>query len=302
MYPRARRSYCRHVTGGRHIWNGARGCRHPRVQRGSSRCSFFVPLSRRVPCAGGPTTPARTTLFGEAGGREAWTTAALGAEGQQQGLASSVPGRRQGGATTGLRRDHARPPGLRRRIRRSESALVSGVAMTQRCLRSPSVNFADCESPLPGVTFEQPPGRRRYTPRRVSTRLGCAPPRYPLLLPVVDPVGPRGRPPRWNPPLGAVAGPPVVRRCVPRDHCLRRSPNLVSRRTQDLVERATLPPIPGAGGRHRTPACCCSLWRCLVLGATLPLASCVHVESVRGTFFFFFTRIFHIQLTFTSLS
>lgn len=40
--------------------------------------------------------------------------------------------------------------------------------MTQRCLRSPSVNFADCESPLPGDTFEQA-GRRCYAPGRIST-------------------------------------------------------------------------------------------------------------------------------------
>ncbi|CAN8004841.1 unnamed protein product, partial [Ixodes hexagonus] len=67
------------------------------------------------------------------------------------------------------RRRNAKPLAARRRrvvVARAEAA-VRG-AMTQRCLRSPSVNFADCESPLPGDTFGQP-GRRCYAPGRVST-------------------------------------------------------------------------------------------------------------------------------------
>ncbi|EEC08235.1 hypothetical protein IscW_ISCW005317 [Ixodes scapularis] len=94
--------------------------------------------------------------------------------------------------TTGLGREsalgHARGPrfraGVRRcrrkplaahRRRRTAAAAVQG-AMTQRCLRSPSVNFADCESPLPGDTFEQA-GRRCYAPGRVSTPTRALAPR-----------------------------------------------------------------------------------------------------------------------------
>ncbi|CAN7940367.1 unnamed protein product, partial [Ixodes pacificus] len=66
----------------------------------------------------------------------------------------------------GVRRCRRKPLAAQRR-RRAAAAAVQG-AMTQRCLRSPSVNFADCESPLPGDTFEQA-GRRCYAPGRVST-------------------------------------------------------------------------------------------------------------------------------------
>lgn len=133
-----------------------------------------------TPREGGGTTWSRVgtlcTFFPLAVYGDEWFQRGADRDERQEGKAwSGRPGGRRGSRARGAyrrtpARRHAQSAGLGRRVRSSDQpvarAAVEG-AMTQRCLRSPSVNFADCESPLPGVTFEQP-GRRCYAPRRVS--------------------------------------------------------------------------------------------------------------------------------------